>query len=232
MEIIAEIGQNHNGDMDLAKKMILSAKENGADVVKFQLFDAKKVFPRENNPWFDYNCKTELSREQIHFLSDECKKAGIEFMASVFDAARVDWLEEVFVKRHKVASRSIREKELISKLCKTNKPLLISLGMWKGKKFPVLPKGCKKNFLYCVAKYPAPLDELNIGAVDFNRYAGFSDHSIGISAAIAALSRGAGIIEKHFTLDKNMYGPDHSCSMTANELKSLDLFRKELERLL
>lgn len=232
MEIIAEIGQNHNGDMSLAKKMIMSAKENGADAVKFQLFDARKVFSKNNNPWFEYNCKTEITRDQVIYLAKTCKDVGIEFLASVFDTKRIDWLEEVGVKRYKIASRSIYDKELISGLCRTKKPLLISLGMWKGRCFPVLPCKIRAQFLFCVSKYPAPLSDLHIGRVDFNKYYGFSDHSMGVSAAMAAFARGARIVEKHFTLDKKMYGPDHKCSMVPDELRQLHNFRSDLKKLL
>ncbi len=232
MEIIAEIGQNHNGDMDLAVKMIKSAKECGADVVKFQLYDARKLFPKVNNPWLRYNCKTELSRDQVRYLAKTCKDIGIEFLASAFDAERVKWLEGIGVRRHKIASRSIKDKKLIASLCRTKKPLLVSLGMWDGGGFPPIPSEGEVRFLYCISKYPARLSDLGIKKVDFTKYAGFSDHTIGISAAMAALARGARIIEKHFTLDKNMYGPDHKGSMVPDELKVLNRFRKDLGRLL
>ena len=112
VEIIAEIGQNHNGDMLLAKELIHAAKENGADVAKFQLYDAVSLFPKENNPWYEYNCQTELSRDQVTDLNNECQKVGIEFMSSVFDVERIDWLESINVKSHKVASRSIKDASL------------------------------------------------------------------------------------------------------------------------
>ena len=232
MEIIAEIGQNHNGDMRLASRMIHCAKENGADAVKFQLYDARKLFPKVNNPWFKYNCKTELSLKQVNYLAKRCKDAKIEFLASVFDIDRIGWLEGIGVKRHKLASRSIYDKELLAHLCRTGKPILVSLGMWKGKGFPVIRSKAKVQFLYCVSEYPAQLSDIHLAKADFTRYAGFSDHTIGISAAMAAFARGAQIIEKHFTLDKNMYGPDHKGSMTPDELKALNRFRKDLGRLL
>ena len=231
MEIIAEIGQNHNGDMGLALEMIHCAKENGADAVKFQLYDARRLFPRVNNPWFEYNCKTELSRDQVVRLAKNCKAAKIEFLASVFDVDRIRWLEDVEVKRHKLASRSIYDKELLANLCRTKKPLLVSLGMWKGKKFPVIRPASRVQFLYCVSKYPAKLSDMHIEDVDFSSYAGLSDHTVGISTAVAAFARGARIIEKHFTLNKRMYGPDHKCSMTPDELKALHRFREDLRRL-
>jgi sialic acid synthase SpsE len=227
-EIIAEIGQNHNGDMEIARELIMRAKENGADAVKFQVYDAKKLFCKENNDWYDYNCKTELSKEQLFLLAQECLKNDIEFMASVFDVERVAWLEEINVKRYKIASRSIKDAGLIDTLSKTGKPLIVSLGFWNSLEFPAM--GTKKiDFLYCISKYPAPLDEVKLGSVDFKRYAGFSDHTVGITAAVAAFARGARIVEKHFTLDKEMFGPDHSGSMDLNDLRSLNQFRREIE---
>ena len=232
MEIIAEIGQNHNGDMALARQLIHSAKENGADVAKFQLYDARALFPEEGNEWFAYNCKTELSRDQIGYLADECRYVGIEFMASVFDVERIAWLEEVGVKRHKIASRSIRDAALIEALVATGKPLLVSLGMWDGPDFPEIKNSADVGFLYCVSKYPTPLSGLHLSRVDFDTYSGFSDHTIGINASIAAMARGARVLEKHFTMDKAMYGPDHSGSMTPDELAAINAFRNDLKQCL
>jgi len=232
MKIIAEIGQNHNGDMGLAREMIYSAGENGADAVKFQLYEARKLFPKDNNPWFEYNCRAELSRDDTFRLAEECAAAGVEFLASAFDTERVGWLEEIGVRRYKLASRSIRDKGLIDCLCRTRKPLLVSLGMWHEKDFPAFDTTAKVDFLYCVSKYPAPLTEVNLNSVDFSLYEGLSDHTSGMSTAISALARGAKIIEKHFTLDKNMHGPDHACSMTPAGLKALNNFRQDLKELL
>lgn len=226
MEIIAEIGQNHNGDMSLAKDLIFAAAEAGADVAKFQLYDAKKLFPRDGNPWYEYNCKTELSREQVENLWQICEQAKIEFMASVFDSGRIQWLESLGVKRHKVASRSIKENQMIDALVATNKQLLVSLGMWTEEGFPQISSD-KVNFLYCISKYPTPLEEINLSQINFDKYSGFSDHSIGIGASVAALARGAKIIEKHFTLDKSMHGPDHECSMMPKELEELVCFKNQ-----
>ncbi len=229
MEIIAEIGQNHNGDMVLAKELIHAAKESGADIAKFQLFDALKTFEKKNNPWFEYNCKTQLSQENLVTLNEECKKADIEFMSSVFNFELINWLEELNVERYKVASRSINDNKLIKTLLELNKPLIISLGHWKKKDFPVFSSNKKISYLYCVSKYPTELDELHLSEVDFSKYDGFSDHTIGVNASIIALSRGAKIIEKHFTLDKNLFGPDHSCSMLPEELMAISNFKKELK---
>lgn len=233
IEIIAEIGQNHNGDMDLAKKMIHLASKSGANVAKFQLYDAKKLFPpREENEWFDYNCKTELSFEQVKELSLCCKENNIEFMASVFDTDRVEWLEEINVSRYKIASRSIFDKSLLDRLIKTNKPILISLGKWNSDFLPEIHANNKIDFLYCVSKYPTYLNDIHWKYLDFNKFSGFSDHTIGNTASMVAMSRGAKIIEKHFTLDKHMYGPDHSGSMTPVELSSLVNFKNEILQIL
>jgi len=233
MEIIAEIGQNHDGDMVLAKELIYAAKECGADVAKFQLFDAISTFPpKESNPWLDYNCKTELTRDNIQYLYEICQEVDIEFMCSAFDSMRVSWLENINVKRHKIASRSIRDIKLIDTIAQTNKEAIVSLGMWQETEFPKLPVK-NSRFLYCVSKYPTPLEDFNFLSIDFIKdYAGFSDHSIGIEAASIALSRGAQIIEKHFTLDKKRYGPDHEGSMSPKDLTELCLFKSSLKKTL
>ena len=231
-EIIAEIGQNHNGDMVLAKELICAAKENGADVAKFQVFDAENLFGKEGNIWFEYNCKTALTKDNVFSLNQFCAKQGIEFMASVFDTERIDWLEEIGVKRYEIASRSIRDELLLEKLIKTKKPLIASLGMWNEKYFPEELNEYGASFLYCISKYPTKLNELKFSEVDFNSYSGFSDHTVGISASLIALSRGAKILEKHFTLDKKMYGPDHSGSMIPDELFEINQFRCDLEKTL
>lgn len=224
-EIIAEIGQNHDGDMGRACELIHAAKAGGADVAKFQLFDAPRLFPRENNPWYDYNCKTELIFEQAERLKRECDDAGIEFMASAFDPERVGWLETLGVRRHKIASRSINDEVLIKAVAETDKPFLVSLGAWTEPGFPQFPEGGEVFFLYCVSEYPTPFERLRFGEIDFSVYAGFSDHTIGVEAAAIAMSRGAGILEKHFTLDKSSYGPDHAGSMTPDELAELSRIR-------
>lgn len=232
MEIIAEIGQNHNGDMQLARRLIAESKAAGAGVAKFQVYDARALFPKEGNEWFDYNCKTELSRNDVETLARDCEREGIEFMASVFDVERVGWLEGVGMKRYKIASRSVKDRALIEAVARTGKPMLVSLGMWDGAEFPKITSPGGVEYLYCVSKYPTEMSDLHFGKVDFTRYAGFSDHTIGIDAPMIALSRGARIIEKHFTLDKTMYGPDHSGSMTPSELAALSQFQASLAKAL
>jgi sialic acid synthase SpsE len=232
MEIIAEIGQNHNGDMELARKLIAGAKAAGASAAKFQIYDARALFPKEGNEWFDYNCRTELSRSNVEMLAAECAKVGIEFLASVFDVTRVAWLEAVGVRRYKIASRSVRDLPLIEAVAATGKRMIVALGMWNEPHFPKIAAPGGVDYLYCISKYPTELADLHFDSVDFRRYAGFSDHTIGIDAPMAALARGARIIEKHFTLDKTMFGPDHSGSMTPGELRELCRFRDQLVKIL
>ena len=233
MEIIAEIGQNHNGDLNLAKEMIHAAKENGADVAKFQLFDAKNLFPKKNNPWYQHNLNAELSRKEVERLYELCTEIGIEFMASAFDVQRVDWLEAMGVQRHKLASRSITDHNLITALEQTHKPLLVSLGHWQSKNLPEIRSRGGIQYLRCISQYPTPLEQVKLSSIDFyGPIKGFSDHTIGISSSIAALARGASIVEKHFTMDKDMDGPDHSCSITPVELAMLDEIRNDLKILL
>jgi sialic acid synthase SpsE len=231
MEIIAEIGQNHNGDMQLARRLIAEAKAAGASVAKFQVYNARALFPKEGNEWFEYNCKTELSRADVETLAAACNDLGIEFMASVFDVERVAWLEAVGVSRYKIASRSVRDLPLIEAIAATGKRVIVALGMWGEPGFPAIQAPGGVEFLYCVSKYPTELSDLHLNGVDFTQYAGFSDHTIGIAAPIAALARGARIIEKHFTLDKAMFGPDHSGSMTPQELRELCRFRDALTQI-
>ena len=226
MQIIAEIGQNHNGDINLAKELISSAKENGADVVKFQIYNAKKLFSKKNNPWYKNNVRSELSEEQIIDLNEYCKKTQIEFMASVFDIDLIKITEKIDMRRYKIASRSINDKLLLSKIFKLNKPLIISLGYWKK---PYLPFQNKKNqidYLYCVSKYPAKTKDIKLSKKLFKKVSGFSDHTIGIKSAIKAIKCGAKIIEKHFTMNKKFEGPDHILSMTPNELKELSKYKQ------
>ena len=212
--LICEIGQNHCGDMNLAKRLIELAKENGADLVKFQLYNHAKMYA--NHPEVP-NC--ELSKEQAFELFDYGKQVGIEVFFSVFDVERVKWCEEIGVKRYKLGYGRRYDKELIYRVARCGKPMVVS--------FPHLtevPSMNKVDFLYCIPNYPTKPDELHLSDAFSDmacEYDGFSDHTIGIDCAKIALARGAEIIEKHFTLDKTMYGSDHQLSMNPEELKEL-----------
>lgn len=231
MLIIAEIGQNHNGDMEVAKKLIYLAKEKGADVAKFQLYEVDKIFTPDFE-WYKEGKEAQLTKEQAFYLANKCDEVGIEFMASVFDMERFGWTDEIGMKRYKIASRSIYDRELIDAIASTGKDMIMSLGMWEEERFPVIKTAGRVDYLYCVSKYPTMPEDLDFLSVDFNNYAGFSDHTIGVEAPLVAMARGARIIEKHFTLDKNMHGPDHALSMEPDELELLVNYAEKIENIL
>src|SRR5947209_171762 len=168
VQIIAEIGQNHNGDMALAKELVYAAKENGADVAKFQFYDVDSIFSPDFR-WYAAAKEAEVTKEQAFELASTCDQAGIEFMASVFDVARVGWCEEIGMKRYKVASRSVRNRGLLEAVGATGKEMIVSLGMWDGAHFPQIPTQARVSYLYCVAKYPTSFSDLDFQAVDFSR---------------------------------------------------------------
>ena len=179
-----------------------------------------------------FNFKVYINFDQAKELKEYCDYVGIEFLASAFNLEGVKWCEKLGQKRHKIASRCIEQADLIEAMCKTGKEIIVSLGMWHKEEFPVINTKAKVSFLYCVAKYPTAPEDLNFLKVDFNKYSGFSDHTIGIEAALVAMARGARIIEKHFTLDKGMHGPDHISSMEPAELKQLADFSRKYEKIL
>lgn len=231
MLIIAEIGQNHNGDIKLAKELIVAAKKMGADIAKFQLYEVDSIF-ESTFEWYKETKEAQLTKEQVIELVNYCRRTSIEFMASVLDIDRVKWCEEIGVNRYKIASRSIYDRRLIRAIAATGKDIIASLGMYQGKRFPRINARGKVDFLYCVAKYPTLPEDLDFLRVDFNKYSGFSDHTIGIEATLVAIARGARIVEKHFTLDKTMHGPDHSLSMEPKELKQIVEFSQKFEGIL
>ena len=212
--IISECGHNHNGSIRLAKEMIRESKECGASAVKFQLYDTNVI----KRPWqsrYSELLWSEITKEELVELKKYADMVGIEFFASAFDVERVGWLENIGVLRHKLASRSIYDQELINAMEVTGKPIIASLGYWKGKEFPQIKNA---QFLYCISDYPAHITN-DIFPKDFTKYAGFSDHTIGMDWAKEAVRRGAQIIEKHFTLDKHLPGIDQWGSADPQDLK-------------
>jgi sialic acid synthase SpsE len=236
-EIISECGINHNGDMETAARMIRFSKECGADVVKFQLFNAEELI--DTNPTLpDYNKewvkKTELSKDDLVFLSQLCRDVyDIEFLSSVFSSALVEWLEDVGVKRYKIPKFLNKDVKLCQATLSTGKEVIVSTGgaqphCWKHPIDPELLPHPRVRWLYCVSNYPTALEDIKLSRHSFREnefqvsgYDGFSDHTIGTFASTVAMAFGAKIIEKHFTLDKTMDGPDHKCSADIAELKML-----------
>lgn len=226
--IVAEIGHNFQGDMQMAFELIRQAKYCGSDVAKFQLYDTGKIVKPDHRWYYDLK-RGELSKIDWMALVEACGRYDIEFMASAFDVERVGWCEEAGMKRYKIASRSIYDVELLEAVVATKKPIIMSLGKVKDNRIPKINSGVRVDYLYCVAQYPAPADSLKLSQVDFRYWDGFSDHSVGIEACMVAVARGAKIIEKHLTLDKNLDGCDHVGSMTPDELSSLVDFAKKYE---
>jgi N,N'-diacetyllegionaminate synthase len=219
--IIAEIGQNHEGNMNTAKYMIAVSKECGADLCKFQLFDPDKLY-KPDFPLYKEVKQAELSFEQAKDLFNYGEKIGIEVFFSVFDVERVKWCEEIGVKRYKIACgvvvpRTGDNMDLIRAIITTGKPTIVSYS-----RQPDFMETRPRNFktLYCVPEYPTPLNHVKFGEITFNIMDGFSDHTIGLDASKIALARGALIIEKHFALSHHQ-GVDAEWSMIPSELKEL-----------
>jgi len=221
--VIAEIGHNHMGYMRHAKLLIKEAKACGADIAKFQAYDADKIKKPWESRYFELKL-SEHTKEEFKELKEYCDEIGIEFMASAFDLEHLQWLEELGVKRHKLASRSIYDKELLQAMEATGKPIIASLGKIDSRGVPKI-KNCE--YLYCVSEYPAYITGLpNFGEL----YTGFSDHTIGTYWCREAIKRGATIIEKHFTLSRDLPGHDQKGSADPTDLKDLVIYARQHER--
>ena len=214
--IISEIHPQHYGSMNEIKRMIIQSKIGGADIVKIQLYDSKKVWGGNKRAHLD------ITKDELAEINEFCKFQGIELSASIFDLQRVDWCSELNFKTYKIASRCVADKELCEKIISLNKKTIVSLGMYDYQKNGKPFKDNKNIFyLYCVAKYPTPLYEIKMPDFKTSFFSGFSDHSIGISACLFAVSKGATIIEKHFSNNKAMnieISPGHTGSMNMDDL--------------
>lgn len=224
MIVIAEIGINHNGCIDVAHELIRKARVAGADVAKFQFYDPHAIFGPEgshpNPEALAQNLTVQFGFDDARQLKTWCDDEGIEFAASVFDLERLGWMIDLGVRRHKIASRVVENRELCERILATGQETYVSLGFWAVEGVPFAAPNA--HYLYCVPKYPTEFHDLVLPR-DFkeSRYCGFSDHTVGIEAALVAAGRGARVIEKHFTLNKDLPGPDHVCSATPEELAEL-----------
>lgn len=234
MIIIAEIGINHNGSIDLAHELIRQAKIAGADIAKFQFYDPYRIFGPQgsfpNDAALAQALTVQFGFDHARQLKTWCEQEGIEFMASVFDLERFEWMETLGVRRHKIASRAAQDRELCERILATGLETFISLGFWSGNRVPYDAPNAR--YLYCVPKYPCPYEDVVLPrSFAESVYAGFSDHTIGIEAALVAAGRGATVLEKHFTLNKGLPGPDHICSATPDELAELSRLSRLMEKL-
>ncbi len=256
--IIAEAGVNHNGSIELAKKMIDVAVDSDADAVKFQTFKAEKLVKRDatkadyqkqttdvNESQFDMIRKLELDEDAHRMLFSYCKERHIRFLSSPFDLDSIDLLNKLGLEIFKIPSGEITNLPYLRKIGALKKEIILSTGMANlgeiGKALEVLAKATTpKNritVLHCNTEYPTPMEDVNLKAMlsikeAFEVKVGCSDHTIGLEIPIAAVALGASVIEKHFTLDKNMEGPDHKASLEPHELKKMVKAIRNIERAL
>ena len=190
-KIIAEIHPQHHGSMDEIKRIILQCKLGGADFVKIQLYSSYGLFGNRDRDYL------EVSKKELTEIKRYCDLVGINLFASIFDKERVEWCKKLNFSHYKIASRSIDDIKLCKKIIDTKKTTLISLGMYdfKSKKIPFKEKNIK--YLYCVSKYPTSLGDIEMPDFTKSFFSGYSDHTVGISAVLLAISRGAEYIEKH-----------------------------------
>lgn len=253
--IIAEAGVNHNGSVELAKKLIDAAKDAGADAVKFQTFKTENVVVKDaqkaeyqkettgEGSQYEMIKKLELTEEGFRELADYAEKKDIMFLSSPFDKESVDLLYELDVPAFKVGSGEITNFPLLRHIAKKEKPIILSTGMSTLGEIEealdvIRSEGVEDIILlHCVSNYPARIEDVNLRAMGtlkqaFKLPVGFSDHTLGITAPIAAVALGACVIEKHFTLDRNLPGPDHKASLEPDELKEMVKDIREVEKAL
>jgi N,N'-diacetyllegionaminate synthase len=250
--IIAEIGVNHAGSVELAKNMIDAAKKSGADAVKFQTFTAKKLVS-SNTPKVKYQEST-TDKDESHFqmikslefayedhipVLKYCKSIGVDFISTPYDIESAEFLVSIGVEIFKTASADIVDLSLHEYIAKNAKTAIVSTGMATlGEIEPVVEiyrkRNCKLTLLHCVSNYPCSAESLNLKVINtlqntFFCDVGYSDHASGHIPAVISVALGATIVEKHFTLDKNMVGPDHKASSDPFEFAELVSAIKETE---
>ena len=246
--IIAEAGVNHNGDILIAKQLIDAASHAEADYVKFQSFKADKLvsptakkaeYQSKNigdNDDFQYNMlkKLELSEQDHIELISYCKKKDIKFFSTAFDVDGVEYLNSLKLDRFKIPSGELTNFPYLKAVAKTNLPVILSTGMASLEEVRdsvnvLIKYGTNKDeltILHCNTDYPTSMADVNLKAMSsmakfFGLNVGYSDHTLGIEVPIAAVSLGATVIEKHFTLDRSLSGPDHKASLEPEELKKM-----------
>lgn len=252
--VIAEAGVNHNGNIDLAKELILKASMAGADAIKFQSFCADKLvlnnakkanYQIENSndkeeTQYDLLKKLELGKKDIFELNNYAKEKNIMFISSPFDLDSIDILKQINMPIYKIPSGEINNVPYLRKIGKLRKKIFLSSGMCNLEEISfalnILRNEGSKDIvvLHCNTEYPTPFEDVNLKAMlqirdKFNVDIGYSDHTLGIEVPIAAAALGAKVIEKHFTLDRDMDGPDHKASLEFEELKNMILAIRNIE---
>lgn len=254
--IIAEAGDNHNGDYNLALKLVDKAVEAGADCVKFQTFVTENVISKfaekadyqkentgEEESQYEMVKKLELSFEQFRMIKAYCDNKGIMFLSTPFDLDSIDFLEELDIPFWKIPSGEITNLPYLEKIARTKKDIILSTGMSTMEEIEKALAVLRENgageitLLHCNTEYPTPFEDVNLRAMKtmketFATKVGYSDHTVGIEVPVAAVAMGAAVIEKHFTLDKNMEGPDHKASLEPEELKAMVASIRNIEKAL
>lgn len=257
--IIAEAGVNHNGSIELAKKMIDAASDAGVDYIKFQTFNAKKLASKnakkadyqdrnmkiEGGSQLEMLQKLELSLEDHYNLIDYCRQKKVRFFSTAFDLDSLDFLASLKLGLWKVPSGEITNYPYLKRMAKTDDPIILSTGMSdmddiRNAINALVFNGSSRDnitVLHCNTEYPTPMEDVNLKAMNFIAQElgvkiGYSDHTLGIEVPIAAVALGATIIEKHFTLDRNMDGPDHKASLEPIELKEMVKAIRNIEKAL
>lgn len=252
--IIAEAGVNHNGSLVLAKKMVNKAKEAGADAIKFQTFKTESIVcefaekaeyqkdtTKKSESQYEMLKKLELTRNMHEELIEYCREMKIQFLSTPFDIESVQYLNELNIPIMKVPSGEITNYPYLKKIAESGKPVILSTGMSDLKEIEDALKVLRQNgsdniiLLHCNTEYPTPMEDVNLSAIKtlkekFGLKVGYSDHTMGNDVSIAAVAIGAEVIEKHFTLDRTMEGPDHKASLEPEELKSMVQSIRNIEK--
>lgn len=251
--VIAEAGVNHNGSYEIACQLVDAAKDAGADYIKFQTFHSENLVSK-NAKKADYQVETtvedtqlnmlkklELSEQEFICLKDYCRKKEIRFLSTPFDFDSIRFLDQLDIPFWKIPSGDVTNYPYLVALAKTGKPIVMSTGMCDLSDISNAIRVLKENgagdisLLHCNTEYPTPYEDVNLRAVltmknEFGCEVGYSDHTKGIEIPIAAVVMGASIIEKHFTLDRNMEGPDHKASLEPDELKQMITSIRNIEK--
>lgn len=248
--VIAEIGINHNGDFDLAKKLIKLAKDSGADCAKFQMRDMESLYNNSGiagdatddlgtQYTMDLLARFNLPHDDMFKLFDYCKELGLEPLCTPWDKRSVDFLEEYGMRFYKVASADMTNHDLLLHLAETGKPLILSTGMSDSDEIKetvrlLRRKGVAFALLHCNSTYPAPYKDVNLKYMNQlseigESLVGYSGHERGYHIPLSAVSVGAKIIEKHFTVDRNMEGNDHKVSLLPDEFKDMVTMIRDIE---
>ncbi len=253
--IIAEAGVNHNGSFELACKLVDAAKEAGVDCIKFQTFKSKNLVSHSaqkadyqktttgDGSQVDMLKKLELSYDEFIALKEYCDKVGITFLSTPFDFESIEFLNSIDMPFWKIPSGEVTNMPYLIALAKTGKPAVMSTGMCEMDEIEAAIKVLRANgttdikLLHCNTEYPTPFEDVNLKAMQtirdaFDLEVGYSDHTKGIEVPVAAVALGATVIEKHFTLDRNMEGPDHKASLEPDELTAMVSSIRHIEQAL